>query len=195
MVTSGAENKTVPSVSGRFVDIVEIITKKVKYSTHWIDIELDNDNMGPTKGIYLDADSYNAVSSIIALYRLGGSLKEGDMVKVSIDHHNCVQIELNGDPLIPVPADKDIYTKQSGSFEKLLDALRGKHEDVDYRDQAESDYFIKVRNLIVEHFYYLGEEDIKNLVRSRFLPELRPDCSFEEIYLLLQHRLNDKVIL
>ncbi len=70
----------------------------------------------------------------------------------------------------------------------------GEHKEVDFWNQAESDYFTKVRDLVKEHIYWLEEDDIRALVLSKFLPELKPDCSFEEIYPLLRHKFSDEVI-
>jgi len=197
MATPGKEDKVVSSVSGIFVGIAEKVTRKVGWSTHWIAIELDNDNMGPTKGVYLDAENYNAVSGVVALYRLGRVLKEGDILSFKVGKNSTVRIELNGIPVIPEEGDERIFRDQDNSFEAMLDAIRGEHKDRDFWNQAESDYFIKVRDLVKEHIYWLEEDDIKSLVLSKFLPDipdLKPDCSFEEIYPLLRHKFSDEVI-
>ncbi len=197
MATPGKEERVVSSVSGSFVGIAEKVTRKAVRSTHWIVVELDNDNMGPTKGVYLNAESFNAVSGVVALFRLGVVLKEGDNLSFKVYGNNAVRIELNGNPILPEKGDKSIFEEQNNSFEKMLDAIRGEHKEVDFWNQAESDYFMKVRDLVKEHIYWLEEDDIKSLVLSKFLPDipdLKPDCSFEEIYPLLRHKFSDEVI-
>lgn len=192
MLTPGEKEQIVSSVSGNFVDIIEMVTKKSnRRSTHWIDIELDRDNCGPTKGVYLDARSYDAISSIIALYRMGRILKEGESITIKVYRHDRVCLELDGIPVLPEDDDKRIFNEQAGSFEVMLDAIRGKHKDVDIRNHVEIDCFIKVCELVKEHISWLEEDDLKSIVLSKFLPELKPDCTFEEIYPILRRKLAD----
>ena len=124
-------------------------------------------------------------------------LKEGDNLSFKVYGNNAVRIELNRNPILPEKGDKSIFEEQNNSFEKMLDAIRGEHKEVDFWNQAESDYFMKVRDLVKEHIYWLEEDDIKSLVLSKFLPDipdLKPDFSFEEIYPLLRHKFSDEVI-
>lgn len=195
MVSPGKEDKIVSSVSGNFVGIDEMVTRKLKgRSTHWIVVEMDKDNLGPTKGVYLDAENYNAVSGVVALFRLGRGLQERDVLTFKVGRNNSVKIDLNGMPVIPDEGGMKVFREQDNSFEAMLDAVRGEHKEVDFRDQVEDDCFYKVLELVREHIYCFDKEDIRPLVLSKFLPDLKPDCSFEEIYPLLRHKFSDKVI-
>lgn len=195
MVSPGKEDKIVSSVSGSFAGIEEMVTRKLKgRSTHWIVVELDNDNFGPTKGVYLDAENYNAVSGVAALFRLGRVLQAGDILSFKVGKNNTVRIDVDGMPVIPEEGDMKIFREQDNSFEAMLDAIRGEHKEVDFRDQVENDCFYKVLDLVREHIYCFDKEDIKPIVLSKFLPDLKPDCSFEEIYSLLLSKFDNKVI-
>lgn len=188
MATPGKKDQVVDSVSGRFVDIVEKVTRKVGgWSTHWIDIELDKDEYGPTKGIYLNAYDYASISGVVALYRLGRVLKEDDELTFHYDIHGRIRIDINRWPILTEDGDEKIFHEQKGSFVSMLNAVRGKQKDLVLWDEEETDSYIKVIKFVQEFIWVLEKEDIRSIVLSYFLPEfgLAPDCSFNEMYPLL----------
>lgn len=193
MLAPGHKERIVPSasVSGCFVGIREMVVKKLTRTNHWIVIELDNDNMGPTKGVYLDAENYNAVCGVVALFRSGRVLKEGDEIAIQSGENNIVRISINGTPVLPNEGDMNIFLQQNNSFESMLDAIRGEHRAMFLNNEAESECYINVVNLIKDNLWLMEKETIKSIVVSHFLPELKPDSTFEEIFPLLKRKFND----
>lgn len=180
------------SVSGKFEGIREQSTRRRKGNTHWLVLELDKDEYGPTKGIYFNAEDFAQASGIVSIARAGVTLKVGDEISIRVRKDGHALLEVNGISVQPDPEkDLALYRRQAGEFVDLLDGIRGGHLEKDVFDHVESEYFFKVRDLVREHIAFVDEEHLRDLVLSVFLPAMEPGSSFEDIYPAMKRLFTD----
>lgn len=180
----------VESVSGRFEDLLEQVRRKLRRSTHWLVLELDADEYGPLTGVYFDARDFKAASIFEAMCREGVVLKQGDDIRVSAGKGGYPELSVNGSPVTVVPdPDNEAYYSREGSFGALLDSIRGAHREIDFIDEAETEYLHQVRELLSERIRYADGEELRDLVHSAYLPDMERDSSFEDILHALEKAL------
>ena len=177
------------SVSGKFESVYEKKVRKEKGDTHWIVFELDPDEYAPTKGVYFDARDFRAMSGIIALAREGVTLKKGDDIVVRIGNDGLSKVSVNGVVYQKNKVrDEELFREQHCEYVALLDGIRGEHADVDFKDEVESYFYVKVCRLFAEHVFLLENYQLRRFVLEAFLPDMPSDSSFEDIYPALERK-------
>ena len=167
---------------GQLSCIYEQKTVKRTKSRWWVVFGFDTDEYGPTVRLFFDVRKGQA-NFLKILRDQKIHLDKGDILSISIKNGNVANIQINGGHNIKV----SLSSKDSDEdFSEVLNDVAPWHQELEFKNEKEWDYFLLCRKYIQERVMLLSEDDIKKIA-SVIMPEISMDMDFEEVWKILEN--------